>query len=79
MDPQLQEMGIFEAAYLLHMLTSKPNMTRDIMYAIQYDRGATRFFRAFYFLNMLRDPKHFIPPYDGKNSLIDWLFDWLID
>ena len=66
MDPQLQEIGMYEAANLLNILNSQENVSSDMLSRLSYDQGLTRYWRLVHFLDMMCNPRNFIPPYDGK-------------
>ncbi|XP_072045546.1 uncharacterized protein [Amphiura filiformis] len=70
MDPQLQEIGVFEAAYLLNMLSNNQSMSDQLMKKLQYDMYASKFFMLMHVMNMLRNPRNWIPPYDANAMLV---------
>ena len=66
MDPQLQEIGMYEAANLLNILNSQENVSADTMYRLSYDQALSKYWKLVHLLDMMQNPKNFIPPYDGK-------------
>ena len=67
MDPQLREMGIYEAANILSIVTQgNQNLTYEYFAQLQTDVYKTKYWKIVNLLSMLSSPKNWIPPYDGE-------------